>query len=89
MRQSHLGARESSYYFRLVFRYARTSALTFGLVLGYSQPAAAASELQLDGYSGREANFQPGPGVPTSVVLTRRAIAESPPPLPATPQIYS
>ena len=89
MRQSHIGASESNYYTRLVVTCARTSALVFGLVSGYSQPAAAASDLQLDGYSGREANYQPGPGVPTSVGVTRRAMAESPPPLPAVPHVYS
>ncbi len=89
MRQSHIGACESSYCTRLVVTCARTSALVFGLMSGYSQPAAAASDLQLDGYSGREANFQPGPGVPTSVGVTRREMVESAPPLPASPHVYS
>ncbi|HEV7389341.1 MAG TPA: aspartyl protease family protein [Gemmatimonadaceae bacterium] len=64
-------------------------AFPLSLMLGYAQPAAAASDLQLDGYTGHEASFQPGPGVPTSVGAVRGAMIESAPPLPAAPRMYS
>ncbi len=90
MRQTCIGAIESSLYTRLPHLRARvwTLVLPVGLLCGQAKSASAANDPTLKWqFVARETKLQPGP----SKAVVRHAVPESLPPLPALPSapLYS
>lgn len=90
MRQTCIGAIESSLYTRLPHLRARVSILVLpvALLCGQAKSASAATDLTLNGrFVARATKLQPGP----SKAVVRHAVPESLPPLPALPSapLYS
>src|SRR5881275_634650 len=71
MRPTCVGAIGSNHWFRLGGNRARVLTVTFplGLMFGYAQPVAAASDLQQEQQfvATRDVSLQPGPAVPANI----------------------
>src|SRR4051812_2118905 len=92
MKRTCIRAMGSNYCVRPTATRARTFGATFilGLMLGFAQPAAASSDLQLDPQLVQHtASLQPGPARLSSVNAAREEMAASGPPLPPAPPAYS
>jgi predicted aspartyl protease len=80
MRRISTGAIGSNHWFRLGGNRARVLTVTFplGLMLGYAQPAAAASDLQLEQQfvATHVLTLQPGPGVASNIAPAREPAFE-------------